>query len=111
MTHAGVLFVTTNNAYDAAHRLPGVDGFNALFAQQIRQFPTKWVQRSKAASTNHTTCHQAEVLYPDAVPVKYLKKIYVPTADISCEVEAQVSFFETSLHPDFQLVVAPEHFG
>lgn len=111
MSHEGVLFSTTNNAYDMTKRAPELGGFEALFAPQIRLFPTKWANRSKATLDSHTTCNQAEVLYPIAVPLDYLTKIYLSSHDHLHEVEAQMGLCVPELFGKFQLIVAPELFS
>jgi hypothetical protein len=111
MTHEAVLFSTTNNAYDMTQRAPGLGGFESLFASQIRLFPTKWANRSKATSDSHTTCNQAEVLYPIAVPLEYLRTIYLSSHEHLHEVEAQMGLCVPELIGKFQLIVAPELFS
>ncbi len=110
MTHPGVLFATTNNAYLLAERAPNIEGFEALFGPSVRQFPTKWATRSKATLPHHTTCNQAEVLYPLAVPIEYLRRVYVMSRDNFHEVEAQIEVCAPQIAGKFQIVVAPEHF-
>ena len=111
MTHEGVLFSTTNNAYANTLRALGADGLQTLFAPAIRQFPNKWVQRSKSTSAHHTTCAQAEVLYPRGVPIQYLRKVYLPNDDVLAEAEAQLGFCVPQLAQSIQLSVATEQFG
>lgn len=110
MDHPGVLFSTTNNAYELTARAPGGDGLEALFAPKIRQFPTKWVYRSRETPVHHTTCHQAEVLYPKEVRLDYLQRVYFPTEDIADEAAAQLGFCAPSLKDRVELVVNPEKF-
>jgi hypothetical protein len=110
LTHEGVLFSTTNNAYDATIRASGEAGLEALFAPAVRQFPTKVIYRSQGLSGNLPTCSQAEALYPEAVPVRYLRRVYVPSDDIANEAEAQIAVCAPALSEKFQLVVDPSHF-
>lgn len=109
VTHPGVVFSTTNNAYPTTKRGIGTDGFESLFAQHIRVY-SKYSSRSKTTPTSHTTCHQAEVLYPDKVELRYLKKIYVGSVEILDEVTAQVNFLAPGSLDNFDIVVAPQHF-
>lgn len=111
MTHPGVVFSTTNNAYELTQRDVGVAGFDALFAEKIRLFPTKWATRARSTSDAHTTCNQAEVLYPHAVPLEYLRKIYLNSHDHLHEVDAQMGVCAPHLIGKFELVVAPELFS
>lgn len=77
-SHDGVYFATTNNSYDRCVRTSGDEGFSALFEPlvQRKSSPVWWVRRLERAD-RLTTCQQAEILYPGAVPLQYLKKIYV----------------------------------
>jgi hypothetical protein len=77
LAHPGVLFATTNNMYTGAARAPGAAGLRALYAPQITQWAGKVVRRSDGMRKAWPTCRQAEVLYPDAVPLDCLKAIYV----------------------------------
>jgi hypothetical protein len=75
--HAGVIFTTTNNAYDQmCRRAPGLEGFNSLFAPEI---PRKhgWTVSRRSRASHLATCEQAEVLYPGQIPTQCLKRIYV----------------------------------
>lgn len=81
LDHPEVLFSTTNNVYPVTKRNPDGDGFDALFAQDV-----PWGKfgdtrhRSSSMSPSLTTCPQAEVLYPDAIKLDYLRSIYVRDA-------------------------------
>jgi hypothetical protein len=110
MGHEGVLFATTNNAYDATLRASGLEGFSALFAPSVRLFPSKWAQRSRVTPAHHTTCNQAEVLYPNRVSIEFLRKVYLPTEDVRAEAEAQLAFCVPDKVKDIELVVASELF-
>jgi hypothetical protein len=110
MDHPGVLFSTTNNAYNLTLRAPGVDGLEALFSPKVRQFPTKWVHRSRETPLHYTTCHQAEVLYPKVVGLEYLRRVYFPTDDIADEAATQVAFCVPALRERIEFVVQPERF-
>lgn len=75
--HDGVIFTTTNNAYDEmCRRNPGLEGFRSLFASEI---PRKqgWTVSRRSRATHLTTCEQAEVLYPSQISTQYLRRIYV----------------------------------
>jgi hypothetical protein len=111
VTHPGVLFATTNNAYALTERAPDLDGFEGLFAPKIRQFPAKWVHRSRETPSHHTTCHQAEVLYPNVVDLAHLRRVYFPTDDIADEAAAQLALCAPELAARLALLVRPELFG
>ena len=76
MTHAGVLFATTNNSYDLCIRQGGVEGFEGLFARVIHR-KRGWSVNRGFREDRLPTCEQAEVLYPAAVPTEFLRRIYV----------------------------------
>jgi len=110
MTHPGVLFATTNNAYPKTERAPDEAGLEALFGPSIRQFSSKWISRSKSLPDNHTTCHQAEVLYPEELSLSYLQKIYVKTVEHQDEVSALIALLRPELETNVQVIVAPHLF-
>jgi len=109
--HPGVIFSTTNNAYTHTSRAPDVDGFDSLFAPKIRQFSDKWVVRSRETPSSHTTCHQAELLYPEAVSLDHLRKVYFPSGEIADEAAAQLGVCAPNLVGKFSLEVNPTLFG
>ena len=110
MSHEGVLFSTTNNAYPKTERAPDAAGLDALFAPSIRQFPTKWVSRTKALPDSYTTCHQAEVLYPNELSLIHLSKIYVQTVEHQDEVSALIDLLRPEFELSIQVLVAPQLF-
>lgn len=110
MSHDGVLFATSNNAYPKTERAPDWAGLEALFAPSVRQFPNKWVSRNKALSDAHTTCHQAEVLYPEELSLNFLRKIYVQTVEHQDEVSALLGLLRPEFQSQIQIIVAPQLF-
>jgi hypothetical protein len=80
MTHDGVYFATTNNAYEACLRKAGVAGLEALFGPQIKRKPGWYANRAER-EPSLPTCEQAEVLYPGVLSTEYLRRIYVEQAD------------------------------
>ena len=88
----GVTFTTTNNIYSGCQRGTGAAGLEAMFAPRVCRWSGNCVERSDGMPRNWTTCHQAEVLVPEAVSVEYLRRICVATdahADIAasqCEI-------------------------
>ncbi|RYC28820.1 DUF4433 domain-containing protein [Lichenibacterium minor] len=77
MTHAGVMFATTNNAYDLCLRERDVPGLNALFAPVIDRKSPTWKAYRGNRTANLPTCEQAEVLYPSSVSTQFLRRVYV----------------------------------
>jgi hypothetical protein len=77
ITHEGVYFCTTNNIYEKyVIRMPGATGLNNLFNAKIC-LKENWTVYRLLRRENLPTCEQAEVLYPSAVSIKFLQKIYV----------------------------------
>lgn len=110
MEHQGVLFSTSNNAYPKTERAPDGAGLDALFAPSVRQFPTKWVYRNKTLPECHTTCHQAEVLYPQELSLVHLRKVYVSTVEHQDEVSALIALLRPEFQLEIQVIVAPQLF-
>ncbi|MNF53663.1 hypothetical protein D3C84_350630 [compost metagenome] len=91
LTHEGVWFTTTNNIYTNVRQDQGAEGLEAAFSDIIIQWPGRRVTRPKNHPLNRTTCPQAEILYPQEVSTKYLRKIYVRTESESDELAAQMA--------------------
>ena len=77
----GVVFATTNNIYPACRRQEGLEGFESLFAEQVRGRYNVLHTRLGIPS-NWPTDRQAEVLYPARVPCVYLRRIDVQQGDV-----------------------------
>lgn len=90
LNHDGIVFTTTNNIYSSVIRNTGESGLEAMFAPRIVQYGNKSVTRTSKYAENHTTCEQAEVLYPGQVSTEFLKKIYVPNAEIEDQIAGQL---------------------
>ncbi|MBC3812752.1 DarT ssDNA thymidine ADP-ribosyltransferase family protein [Undibacterium aquatile] len=91
LIHDGVVFTTTNNIYTSVKRGQGSDGFEAMFAQKIVQYNGKSIERDPNCPANHTTCEQAEILYPGELSTEFLRKIYVPNDDICDQIAGQLT--------------------
>ena len=77
MTHDGVFFATTNNAYEPlCIREPGNTGLRRLF-QDVVQRKSGWTVSRQGRAAHLPTCEQAEVLYPQRVSVESLRRVYV----------------------------------
>ncbi len=77
MTHDGVFFATTNNAYEPlCVRESGSLGLTRLF-EDVVQRKAGWTVTRRGRAAHLTTCEQAEVLYPQRVSVEFLRRIYV----------------------------------
>lgn len=77
LTHEGVFFATTNNAYEPlCIRQAGNSGLIKLF-QEFVQRKSGWTVSRRGRAAHLTTCEQAEVLYPQRVSFDFLRAIYV----------------------------------
>lgn len=106
-----VVFTTTNNAYDPhVLRGEGVAGLQALFNSPITRKPGWIASRAFNELPAHTTCPQAELLYPGPVPLEALRRIYVPDDDVYDEVYSKVLVLAPQLLEWAQIEVAPDKF-
>jgi hypothetical protein len=76
LTHEDVYFATTNNSYEHCRRQSGLLGFQELFADSFLR-KGNWRAFRRQRSDWLTTCEQAEVLYPSALPFSFLRRVYV----------------------------------
>lgn len=88
LTHDGVYFTTTNNAYPLVRHGEGADGLEAMFAPLVKEFDNKSVCRTPRAMLNMPTSPQAEVLYPKELDLIHLHHIYVPDEETAAKVES-----------------------
>lgn len=112
MTHPKVVFATTNNGYDLCRRAPGYAGFSALFSPTIDRKPQPsgigiWRALRGLRAANLPTCEQAEILYPERVPVAYLRRIYVKVPEQRDLVRGWLREFGIG---GVEVLVAPEKF-
>ena len=73
----GVVFCTTNNAYEVAHRCAGLRGFEQLFAEKVPWGHYESFCHRHRRESNRTTDSQAEILYPFELPLDHLHTITV----------------------------------
>lgn len=92
LTHDGVHFATTNNAYADCQRAQGPEGLEALFANNVRSYGSI-IRRGVSIPLKQPTCNQAEVLYPGELSLQYLNNIYVENVDHACAIESQFCIF------------------
>lgn len=84
LDHPDVWFCTGNNAYPVTQRAQDLEGFDALFAEAVPWGMHGSIARRKAHTpTHHTTDPQAEVLYPRALDLAFLRGIYVPDPELT----------------------------
>jgi len=92
MTHSGVYFATTNNGYQHCIRAQGKDGLENLFKPMVRR-KADWRAYRRSRADNLPTCQQAEVLYPHAVSVNFLRHVYVQADEDSDRARAWLKEF------------------
>jgi hypothetical protein len=102
----GVVFCTTNNAYEVAHRGEGYEGYEQMFAPSVPWGHYGSVRNRYGREPNQTTDPQAEVLYPFELSLEHLHTIGVSDEDTYDTVWAALSHF--SHRPN--LALAPEEF-
>ncbi len=90
LAHPGVLFVTTNNIYSGAKRGSSHSDLEALFAEAVHQWGPHYAHRPLGRANHLTTCPQAEVLYPKALSIEHLGRIYVADGETQDEVHAML---------------------
>ena len=101
LTHAGVLFATTNNTYSNVVRGEGVRAFNRLFASTVNgrlRDPAK--KRPADYKACWPTDRQAEVLYPQSVNCRHLKQIVVSSAEDEDTVYGMINTFNLERKPE-----------
>lgn len=106
---AGIFFATTNNIYPVVQRGEGVQGFEAMFAPVVPWgYYGSVRQRFTSTPDHHTTCPQAEVLYPEAVSLAALTAIYVPEPELLDNVAGVLAAIPRA--PDVPVECKPEVF-
>jgi hypothetical protein len=107
MTHPGVLFAPGNMGYEGITPVEGLPGAEALFADRVPKGFKKTMPRWDRA-LHLPTNPQAEVLYPQAVSTRHLRRIYVLTDEDAAKAEAIVS---VSGPDEVDIIVDPVTFG
>jgi hypothetical protein len=107
LDHDGVWFATTNNIYPACRRGQGVEGFAALYADPVagrRGIPS----RRTGLPDSQPTDRAAEALYPEAVDMDHLLRIYVRTPEDRRTIRAWCTAMDVAI-PSVE--VRPEAFA
>lgn len=102
----GVVFCTTNNAYDVAYRCAGPRGFEQMFAPRVPWGHYGSVCTRYSRARNQTTDPQAEVLYPFELSLDHLRSVTVTDEDTYETVKATLYHFPR----DPEVVINPEAF-
>ncbi len=76
LEHEGAIFTTTNNIYPSVRRATGLTGIEQMFSPTVYGKYSEKLERTPETLPNVTTCLQAEVLYPNAVPFSFVQRIY-----------------------------------
>src|SRR5207244_12037499 len=91
----GVYFSTTNNIYPLTRRALEGEGLEAVFAPVVPRKPG-WTVTRRSRAPHLPTCEQAEVLYPNGLPMKYLRRVYVLTGADSDWVHSVLPIYDRS---------------
>lgn len=102
LDHDDVWFSTTNNVYPSAKRAQGLEGFQALFADEVAGRYGAISRRGAGFAANRPTDPQAEVLYPGVLPTEYLQRIY--TSDLVSR-RTILAYCDAVGHPEIEVVV------
>lgn len=107
MTHEGVFFATTNNAYEPlCLRQAGNSGLANLFQDRIQR-KKDWNVSRQGRAAHLTTCEQAEVLYPQQVSVEFLRRVYVSEGEHQDQARGWLAEFNL---PKVDVVINPVKF-
>lgn len=108
MTHEGVYFVTTNNAYHQhLRRGQGAEALEAMFEPAVNGRYGKVICRTQGMPACCTTCVQAEVLYPRELSTEYLRRISVSEEEDQDDVYGQQHALG---HPEVDVIVDSNKF-
>jgi ssDNA thymidine ADP-ribosyltransferase, DarT len=110
LTESGVFFTTTNNTYQrCVRRSEGADGLRALFAPSVEfGHHGSRQHRYDGMPDQFTTDEQAEVLYPDAIPIDKVRALYVREAEHADSAMGLIDMWPST--PRIPVVHKPEVF-
>lgn len=92
----GVVFTTSNNAYDNTHRATSLEGFNQMFADSVPWGYYGSIHTRRGRTASEPTDPQAEVLYPHSLPLDNLHTIIVADESVGDRVHAALSLYSLS---------------
>jgi hypothetical protein len=107
LDHDGVYFATTNNIYPACRRGQGTASFEALYGDPVLGRYSYPHDRDGLAEAQPTD-RAAEVLYPTALRLEFLRCVYIATTEHRRMIRAWCSAFDC---PEPVLEVRPEIFS
>jgi hypothetical protein len=90
LAHENVCFATTNNIWPRCRRGRGEAGLEALFAERVVGRYDSVQERSVDMPSHLTTHAEAEVLYPESLSTRYLRKIFVEDHELADQVHGNV---------------------
>ena len=95
LAHSGVVFCTTNNAYNkVVQRGEGPSNLDSLFMERVVEYESGTIAvRRGSTPLNQPTSAQAEVLYPKELSLEYLQKVYVKESDDASAIESQFGLY------------------
>jgi hypothetical protein len=100
------LFCPENAGAKDAGRVPGLAGFEALYAEKVTNSKGKTYWRSKERIRACPTNDQAEAMIYRQIPLKSIKTIFVPDADQASR--QYVALQQIGVDPHlFDYVIAP----
>lgn len=105
LTHPGVVFATTNNAYPECRRAEGLPGLERLFGDRVIGYNGR-VSGRYGSPSNRPTDQGAEVLYPGELSLDFLQRIYVQTDEASDDVSGLCAVMGRAV----EIVVRPDMF-
>lgn len=105
LTHPGVVFTATNNAYRECLRSEGLAGFSQMFGELVTGYNGRQYRRINA-SPSWPTDRQAEVLYPGELSCEFLQRIDVQTERTYDDVHGTLGGLGLNVHVRY----APEVF-
>lgn len=93
LSHPGVVFCTTNNAYPTVQRGEGLSGFNQMFAAEVPWGKRGSVSTRRNRAPNQTTNPQAEILYPRELSLEHLQAVAVEDESVLETVDGILTHF------------------
>ncbi len=97
LSYPGVVFSTTNNIYPARLHGEGASGFERMFAESVVGRYGEVKRRLPGHPQQWTTDRQAEVLYPREVPIAYVQRIDVQTAQCHDDVAGMLGALDVEV--------------
>ena len=107
LSHPGVVFCTTNNAYPNVQRGEGLSGFDQMFASEVPWGYKGSVSTRGNRAPHQTTNPQAEILYPRELSLEHLQAVVVENERVLETAQGILTHFPAHQPP---VVLDPEAF-